>query len=70
MHHGEHREHGDIQSMDLNQALRIAVKAIDKEIKETNIKANLYEIYKMKSGKAAWEYREKLREARSVLLKQ
>jgi len=51
----------------MNQALKLAIKVIDKEIKNVNIQANLYEIYKMKAGKSAWEYRNKLMKARKEI---
>ena len=52
---------------ELRSALNLAIKVIDKEIKDTNIQANLYEIFEMKSGRSAWEYRERLRKARQVI---
>ena len=42
-----------------NQAIRIATKAIDREIQRVSVQANLYEIHKMVSGMNESEYRKK-----------
>ena len=50
-----------------NQAILIATKAIDREIQRVSIQANLYEIYKMASGKIDADHRKKLRQAKGIL---
>ncbi len=52
------------------RAVQLAIESIDYEIKQLNPQANLYEMLKMESGKRAAERREKLREARAVLIAQ
>ena len=53
--------------MNYEQAIKIALKALDKEIQRMAPNANLYEIYLADCGKGAYEYRKQLREARAVL---
>ncbi len=55
--------------MKLAQAIKLACKAIDKEIKWLAIDANLYEMYGAPSyGKGYSERRKKLREAKKILM--
>ena len=53
--------------MKYERAVKLAIEAIDYEIKQLNPQANLNELLKMESGKRAAERREKLREAKEIL---
>jgi len=53
--------------MKYSQAVNLAIKAIDNEIKRLNVDANLYEFYGMAKGKGNWEQRKKLKQAVEIL---
>ena len=53
--------------MNLKQAIRLAIEAIDAECHRLAVNANLYEFYGMESGRQELVKRKRLREARAVL---
>jgi hypothetical protein len=52
------------------QAVALAVKSIDYQIKDLNVQSNLHEVFEMDGGKNDWEKREKLRLAKEILVAQ
>ena len=53
--------------MNYSQAVTLAIKSIEKEIKEITVNANLYEYAGVESMQPTWEHRKKLRQAMGVL---
>ena len=53
--------------MNYQQAVKIAIKAIDQEIKRIAPQANMYEFYGLESGKTDANYRRRLEQAKEVL---
>jgi hypothetical protein len=53
--------------MNMNGAMRIALKAIDREIRRVTIQANIYQDYKLAGAKHDWEYRNDLWKAKEIL---
>lgn len=54
--------------MKLVKAVKLGIEAIDSECKRLAVKANLYECYRMESGRNAWNRKQRLREARGLVV--